>query len=102
MWRCIMCPWPAPVQPGSFFLAMPASLLLLQKPAGRTREAEEISAELASSRSEAARGHWQFEQRLRDSEAAEGTALDAARQLRRQLRRYVRVLGGGEVQERGH
>ena len=60
---------------------------MLQKRSGRQREAEEVSAELASVRSEAMRGHYEFEQRLLDSVAAEDLALMAARQLRHRLRR---------------
>lgn len=39
-------------------------------------------------RSEAMRGHWEFEQRLLNSVEGEAAALAAARQLRHQLRRW--------------
>ncbi|KAL4430933.1 hypothetical protein ABPG75_006189 [Micractinium tetrahymenae] len=57
-----------------------------QKRTPRQAEAEEVSAELASARSEAMRGHFLFEQRLLHSVAEEDSALSAARQLRHQLR----------------
>lgn len=61
--------------------------LVLQKRTPRQAEADEVSAELASQRSEAMRGHFLFEQRLMHSAAEEDSALSAARQLRHNLRR---------------
>jgi hypothetical protein len=63
--------------------------LLLQKPAERQPDGEEVSAEWANARGDAMRGHWEFEQRLLRSMEGEAVALTAARQLRHQLRRWV-------------
>lgn len=65
----------------------PALRVPQQRPPAPAKEAEEVSAELASARSEAARGHWEFEQRMAQHEAGEQQAMAAARQLRHHLRR---------------
>ena len=53
------------------------------------KEAEEVSAALAMSRSEAMRGHWEFEQRLLHHVEAEDSALLKLREVRHRLRRLV-------------
>ncbi|EFN59116.1 hypothetical protein CHLNCDRAFT_137916 [Chlorella variabilis] len=50
------------------------------------KEAEEVSAALAMSRSEAMRGHWEFEQRLLHHVEAEDSALLKLREVRHRLR----------------
>ncbi len=68
---------------------LPSRCLDPQKRTPRQAEEDEVSAELASARSEAMRGHFLFEQRLLHSVVEEDSALSAARQLRHQLRRWA-------------